>query len=343
MVLAAGFGTRLRPLTTRMPKPAVPVLGVPLVACVLAMLERAGIRHAVMNSHHLAAQLSTEVDAFTTSAEIEVELSYEPEILGTGGGLANAAASLAGADAIVLVNADTLIECDLAAVVAAHLDAGSAATLLLRANPDPRAYPPVETDHDLRVYRIAGNPPPAMTPAKTEAASLRPWLFTGIHILRPDVLELLPKGEASDVHRALHLQLIARGELVQGFLHTERWWDVGTPRRYLDANLESLDSPPEPLAELLVRRGLKLDGGNVTAEDAVIATGARVRRCVVASGCRIARDCSLERCILMPGAVVEDGASLSSCIIGPKVTIEAHMRLAERMVTVDGAVAIELS
>src|SRR5512140_4000453 len=120
MVLSAGLGTRLRPLTDLLPKPAAPLCDVPLVAWTLALLRGAGVHRAVVNTHHLPEEMGAAARAAGHALGMAVEVSHEPVIAGTGGALREARALLGGADPIVLVNGDVLFDLDLGAALAAH-------------------------------------------------------------------------------------------------------------------------------------------------------------------------------------------------------------------------------
>src|SRR5919197_3090864 len=146
MVLCAGLGTRLRPLTARVPKPAAPVCGVPLVRYALALLAHAGARRAVVNVHHLPDAMAATAEAAARAVGLDLAVSREPVIAGTGGALREAAPLLAGADVIVVVNGDVLFDVDLAAALAAHRTSGALATMVLMPMPPGASYASVETD-----------------------------------------------------------------------------------------------------------------------------------------------------------------------------------------------------
>ena len=138
MVLAAGLGTRLRPLTEFVPKPAVPVAGLPLVQFALGRLRAAGARRVVVNAHHLAGVMEGVAEDAARAVGIALSISREPVIAGTGGALREARAHLAGAEAIVLWNGDILFDVDLPAILAAHRKSGALATMVLAPMPPGR-------------------------------------------------------------------------------------------------------------------------------------------------------------------------------------------------------------
>ena len=146
MILCAGLGTRLRPLTLRVPKPAVPVCGLPLVSWTLGLLAGAGVSRAVVNVHHLPDAMAAVAETGARAAGLPLAVSREPVIAGTGGALREASRHLAGADEIVVVNGDVLFDVDLGAALAAHRASGALATMVLLPMPPGAAYATVDVD-----------------------------------------------------------------------------------------------------------------------------------------------------------------------------------------------------
>lgn len=319
MVLAAGLGTRLRPLTEVVPKPLLPILGVTVLDVTMTLLHEAGVRFLVMNLHHLGESMRAAALAAATRNELELRLLDEGELLlGTGGGVKNAAPWFEGADAILVVNGDTYFEADLKRVVDAHLHNGARATMLLRANPDPSAYAPVETDGGGRIRRIAGRP------VAVETTPLSPWLFAGVHVLDPATLALLPDGPA-DINRTLYPTLITRGDVVRGETFTGPWFDLGTPRRLLDAARSTLEASEGTAFRLSRERGFRLvgDGGgrSIVARDANIDSGAVIAGSVIQSGAHVGPGAEVLGSILFAGATVGAHARLTGAIVAPGTSI----------------------
>jgi mannose-1-phosphate guanylyltransferase len=290
MVLCAGLGTRLRPLTERVPKPAVPVCGVPLIRWNLALLRGAGVRRAVINTHHLPDAMATAARDAAGALGMELSVSHEPVIAGTGGALREARPLLGGADGIVVVNGDILFDVDLAAALEAHRASGALATMLLAPMPEGARYAAVETGAGGAVRRIAGRFGPG-------GEGLSPWHFTGVHVLSPRLLDLVPAEPFElDVNRHVYPALMERG-LVRGHLAEGYWNDLGTPARYLDASRDVL-AGRVPLA--------RFAGADPFAELDARAPGVRVHRSAV-----VAPDATLDApCAIGPGARVEAGARI---------------------------------
>lgn len=310
-VLAAGFGTRLQPLTHHRPKPLVPVCGVPMLAYALALCARHGHRTVLVNAHHLAEQ----VQAWAGHHEgVRVEVSVErPEILGTGGGLAHVRDRLA--ERIVVVNADVLTDVDLSAL-AEGVEPGGAC-LALRPHPDDALrYGVVAADADDVVVQLAT----VARADETHGTVRRDTHFTGLHALSRDVLDLVPDGFACIV-RTAYRALVPR-RAVKGHRHPGLWLDVGDPAAYLAANLAVLTTTlpvpldPGPRAAVLrgprgrhgeAPRGVTLRGSAWIGPDATVGAGTTLTDTVVGAGATVMAEARLTRVVVWDGVTVPAG------------------------------------
>jgi mannose-1-phosphate guanylyltransferase len=307
MVLGAGLGTRLRPLTELLPKPAAPVCGAPLLAHAFRALARAGADRLVVNAHHLPEALERAARAAAGELGLPLAVSREPVIAGTGGALREARRWLDGAGTVVLWNGDILFDLDLAAALAAHRASGALATMVLLPMPEGARYAAVEVDEGLAVRRIAG----AFGPG---GEGLSPWHFSGVHLLSPALLEAVPAAPFEvDINRHVYPPLMASGA-VRGFLARGYWNDLGTPGRYLEACLDALAGR--------VGGAVRLDGVEV-APGVWLGAGARVHSSAWLAG----------PALVGPGAVVEAGAS-----VGPGAVLEAGARVGELALVRDAVV-----
>jgi mannose-1-phosphate guanylyltransferase len=309
MVLCAGLGTRLRPLTERVPKPAVPVCGVPLVRYALGLLAGAGIRRALVNLHHLPEAMEAEARAAAAALGLALAVSREPVIAGTGGALREARPLLAGADAVVVVNGDVLFDVDLGSALVAHAASGALATMVLLAMPAGARYATVELDEGGRVRRIAGRFGPG-------GEGLTPWHFPGVHVLSPALLDLVPAAPfEADVNRHVYPPLMARG-LVRGVVTTGYWNDLGAPDRYLAANLD-VAAGRVPLGRFGLAPPRRV------APDAVVEPGAVVRDAVLGAGCRVPAGARVERAVLWPGTALAPGEVVVDAIAAGALRVPA--------------------
>lgn len=237
-VLAAGFGTRLAPLTQTVPKPLFPVGHLPLIGYALRLLAHHGITDVIVNLHHLGKQLRDAVGDGSAYG-VSVTYSEEPEILGTGGGLKKMHHALD--DTFVVVNSDTILDVDLTAVLEAHRRRKALATMILRRDPDQGSYGQIEIDGDGKVRRILGHMSPSDEKnAKEVEARITPYMFTGVHVLEPGLLEYLPEGVETCIMRYGYMKAMNNDELIQGVVTNDYWVDAGTPKRYFDANVDVL-------------------------------------------------------------------------------------------------------
>ncbi len=283
MILAAGLGTRLRPLTGELPKPLVPVGDRPAVAHVAARLAAAGIGEAVINTHHLAEAFTAERLA---AIPIALHVIREAEILGTAGGVANAAALLGEGD-VVVWNGDILADVDVGALLAAHRAAGAAATLVVA--PRARGEGTVGIDAGGRVARLRGER------FGVEVAS---GDFLGIQALGPELRASFPTPGClvDDGYRPA----LRRGLLVATVAVEVEWDDIGTVASYLAAN-----------ARWLARGGRAA----FVHESARVAPGVDPTGSVVGAGAVVTGSGPLRGSVVWPGARAE--APLAGAVITP--------------------------
>ena len=318
MVLAAGLGTRLRPLTDLLPKPAVPVAGLPLLQFALARMRAAGARRAVVNAHHLAGEMERVAEEAGRGAGLEVAISHEPVIAGTGGALRQARSLLGEARAVVLWNGDVLFDLDLEGVLAAHRASGALSTMVLAPMPPGANYATVEVDRSMAVRRIAGHGP--------GGADLLPLHFTGVHVLSPDLLDRVP-GEpfACDVNRHVYPPLLERGQ-VRAVVAGGYWNDLGTPARYLQANLDVLTGAAPVLLQGAEPFAALREAGSRAwvAPDAEVDAGATlVGPVLVGRGCRVPAGAWVERAVLWPGTELRPGERLVDAVAAGELRVPA--------------------
>lgn len=306
-ILAAGFGTRLRPLTTLRPKPLVPVCGVPMLSYALSLCARHDLRRVIVNAHHLAEQLAPWEGEHEG---VHVTLSVEqPDILGTGGGLKAVRDQLA--ERVAVVNGDTLCDVDLRALLDAVPPGGGA--MALRVHPDDarERYGVVAYDSEDRIVDLKKL-------AETEPVGdvRRDAHFTGIHALDRAMLDHVPDGFGCIVRTAYIAEVPNRR--VVAVRHRGTWLDVGDPEAYLETNLAVLDGAVElPLdpwsrAERPIRAGRRTTAEGGTLSGPVwIGAGARVegrvQRSVIGENATVPAEADLTDCVVWDGVIVPPG------------------------------------
>ncbi len=313
LVLAAGRGERLRPLTERMPKPLLPVLGVSIVERTLRRLAAAGVERAAVNLHHLGEQIPASVGVSVAGMPV----SYWPEetLLGTLGPLGRLKDHFAASDAVVMVNGDSLCDWPVAALVRAHRAGGAAATLLLSSRADAESFGGgVVVDERGGVVSFRG---------EGYGPGMRRGVFAGLHAIAPDLLRDV-EATPSDIVRDLYRPALDRGVSIRGVFTGRPWHDLGTPGRYLAGVLDEFR-----------RLGNRARGGwrHPSAE---IDEGATIAGSVVESSCVIESRARVEASLLMPGAVVGRGAIVRDAIIGPDVELAPGSEVVAAMAVANG-------
>jgi NDP-sugar pyrophosphorylase family protein len=282
MIVAAGLGTRLRPLTQWRPKPAVPVRGLPLLAYSLHLLARHGVREVMVNTHPLP-EVVIEAARRHCPPGLALAFSHEEALLDTGGGIRRVAGFLRESDPCLLLGADMLLDADLGRLVRLHRERGDAWTLLLRDDPRGARFGTIGADAAGRVRRIGRR---FALPGEARAG-----VYVWVNVLSPRAFEHMPDREVfSHLDHWLAPWLEAGASDVRAEVWGARecsWEPVGTLREYLDANLR-----PQHLAHLdadaLARAcGVRFETESVIGAGATLGPGASLRRVVVWDGERV--------------------------------------------------------
>jgi NDP-sugar pyrophosphorylase family protein len=283
MILAAGYGTRLWPLTIDRTKPAVPFMGRPLIGYVAEYLAGYGFDDIVVNLHHRPESVR---EALGDGSRFGVRFHYveEPVILGTSGAIGNARALLDG-DHFVVINGKLATDIDLSAALETHRRTRALATLVLRPNPARERYSVVHASGGF-VTGFGGHPAPESDKAAEGDA---PLMFTGIQILDPRVFEYIPPGVFSHSVTDVYVPAIARGDRVAAHVAGGSWYELSTVRRYLDTSVALMKREGR---DVELGEGSTIEEGaqvteSVIWEGAHVASGARVRRSVLGAGVRV--------------------------------------------------------
>jgi NDP-sugar pyrophosphorylase family protein len=291
LVLTAGVGARLRPLSLLCAKPALPVAGVPLVGRILRWLSASRVESAVLNLHHLPATVSAAVGDGAQFG-IQVRYSWEPILLGSAGGPARALPLLA-ADQFFLVNGDTVTDVSLAALAADHAQSGAMVTLALVPNPDPLHYGGVAVD---AVGQVTG-----FTPRGPENTGLH---FIGVQAVNADVFAGLdPDSPAESINGIYRRMIERRPGSVRAFVSHASFRDIGTAADYLGTCLDI--ARIEQQAGCLVGRGV------------TVADAARVSNSVLWDDVRVGRGATLDWSVVTGGVWIPDGAHYRQSVIRP--------------------------
>lgn len=298
MILAAGFGTRLFPLTIDRTKPAIPFLGKPLVGYVAEYVARFGFKEFIVNLHH---QPDSVREALGDGSAFGVHITYtleEPNILGTAGALDNAK-DLLKDEPFLIVNGKIISDIDIAGAVETHKRSGALATMVLIPNVKREKFTIVETEDGLvKGFGDMAKPLTEEEIRDTEHEIVTPLMFTGIHILDPRVFDYIEPGIYSDIVPHVYRPALAKGDKIAAHVTDGNWYELSTIPRYLDISLAMMN------------------GSDIfTGENCVIAPGAAVRDSVIWDNVSIADGASLYRTIIADGVSIESGEHFENAAI----------------------------
>jgi mannose-1-phosphate guanylyltransferase len=331
VILVGGEGTRLRPLTSTVPKPVVPLVDRPFIVYMLEWLKHHGVDDVILSCGFLATSVR---NVLGDGSQLGIRLRFveEPEPRGTAGALKFAESFLD--ERFLMLNGDVLTDIDLSAQIAQHERTGATGTLALVPVPDPTNYGLVRTNENNTVREFVEKPSADQIDTNLISA--------GAYVLERSVVDMIAPGRGVSIEREIWPRLVGKG--LYGFPSDAYWLDIGTPERYLQGTFDIIEGNVQ--TDVLQRLG---DGYISVAEDVVtagrvippavvergctIGAGAHVGSLVVlGDGVSVGEHARIERSVVMQGAEVGAGCILTDCIVA------AGVRIGERTVVSGGAV-----
>jgi mannose-1-phosphate guanylyltransferase len=350
IILVGGEGTRLRPITSRVPKPVAPVVERPFVAYILDNLARHGVERAVFSTGFLAEAIQAEIGDGSAYG-LQVDYAVEAEPLGTAGAIANCQEKLHDGGFFVF-NGDVLSDVDLTALAALHTDRGGMGAIYLTPVDDPRRYGLVELRDDSSVASFLEKPGEWTGEALINA---------GVYVLEPEVIDMIPRGRMFSIERGVFPRL-AQARSLYGYVDQCYWRDIGTPESYLQAHIDILERtvctviadelgdtysyvaptadvhpkarvvPPTYVGDSArVEAGARVGPLAVIGAGAVVAEGASVLESVVQANVVIGAHAQVEGSIIVRDSSVGAGTQLDGAIVGEGSVIGAGNKLAGGM------------
>ena len=299
-ILAAGFGSRLRPITNCVPKPLMPVLNIPAICYTLAIIKKAGIDTVICNVHHHAEHIRR---FFSQNGNfgLDLHISVEPSILGTGGGLKRCE-NLLDKETFLLINSDIIADFNLNSFIESHKNSGCAGSLMLYETPEAKKIGDVGISEgkilDFRNMRNSG---------------LRSdYIYAGAAVLDPSIFRYLSEEFSSIVDTGF-TGLIGN-EGLGYFRHAGFWQDIGTPQSFWQANIVNREN----IQRLGKRTNLQIGlVPHMLSPHAVIADDATVHASVIGRDCRIEKSASIRHSVVLPGTIIEQGTVMDRMIAFP--------------------------
>ena len=339
VLLAGGFGTRLRPLTLHTPKPIVPIFDRPFLFHQIDVLKRLPDIDEVILSLNYQPDRIRELLGAGVDPGLPLRYVVEPSPLGTGGAVRYAEPHLDGTT--IVFNGDVLTAIDLPAVLRLHRERQAAATIVLTPVDNPSAYGLVETDADNNVTRFLEKPAPDEITCNT--------INAGIYVLEPDTFDRIPSGTKYSIERAYFPSLVDRGETFVAYIDQDYWLDIGTPAAYLRAHRDIMGGrcaaapfADSPTGESVVATDAKIDPTAIIDGPCFVGSNARIERgahlaphSVVGRSCVVGPDAVIDGAILWPETVIGDGAVVRDAIIGHRGQVGSQARLGPGVVLGD--------
>lgn len=318
IVLVGGEGTRLRPLTENVPKPALRLVDRPFLAYMIEWLAGHGVTEVVLACGFLPDVLEAALAGEEERAGVRIRYVAEPEPLGTAGAIRFAADALGEdlGDRFLALNGDVLTDLDLSALLRAHDGWGAAATIGLHPVEDSSAFGLVQSDDGGAVLEFL-----------EKTGERRPGeVNAGMYVLERSVLDLIAPGANVSIEREVFPRLVGDG--LHGLLLDGYWVDIGTPERYLQASWDILEGRVATRVE-------PTSPGTLVDPGAEVGAGATVGpRAVVGPGCRVEAGAAVLGSVLLDGCTVGEGARVTGSILAPGAEVEPGA-------VVEGVVAAE--
>jgi mannose-1-phosphate guanylyltransferase/phosphomannomutase len=345
VVMAGGEGTRLRPLTTNVPKPLLPVVGEPIMGHILRLLHRHGIDEAIVTVQYLAGAIRTY---FGDGSDYGVRLSYATESvpLGTAGSVKNAEEGL-GDEPFLVVSGDALTDIDLTALMQVHARTGALVTVALARKPNVVQFGNVITGEDGRIERFIEKP--------TWGQVFSDTVNTGIYVIDPKVLQLVEVDEVVDWSAHVFPRLLAAGEPMYGYVSDRYWEDVGTIESYLSVQRDALNGMLdvrvdgfEMAPHVWLGEGASVDPGATVVAPCFIGPHASVERdCVVGPNTVLGSNVMVRRGARVVGSVldasvyVDTGCEVQAALVGRSTELRARVHIDQGAVIGDQCVLEE--
>jgi mannose-1-phosphate guanylyltransferase len=324
VVLVGGEGTRLRPLTESVPKPALTLVDRPFLAYMIEWLAGHGVEDVVLACGFLPDALREALAGEEERAGVRIRYVTEPEPRGTAGAIRFVADELGDelGERFLALNGDVLTDLDLGALIRAHAEGGAQATLGLYPVEDSSAYGLVRSDGEGAVLEFLEKTGEAV-PGEINA---------GMYVLERSVLDPIPAGETVSIEREVFPQLVGEGLrclCLEGY-----WMDIGTPARYLQASWDILEGAVRTRVEPTGPATFVADGSQI-APDATVGP-----RAVIGSGCRLGAGAEIRASVLLGECVVGEGARVLDSILSPGVRVAAGATVEDAVAARDERVPV---
>ncbi len=332
MILSAGLGSRLRPLTAELPKPLVPILNRPLLWYLIASLRAAGIHEIIINLHYRGEQIRSWLGG-GEKLGVKVAYSQESELLGSAGGVRRVR-DFFGHEPALIIHGDILFDVDLRAVIQYHLSRNAHATVVLHLAHHRYSYGVIRVNAQGNIGQFVDQQAPWVS------GPLIDTVFTGVQILDPAVLDAIPVECVATLTTDVYPHLLTHPWRFYGYVIQGYWSDLGTPHRYWEASMDVVSGRVTP-AGITPQRAWctsnHIQPAVMLSKEAAVAGDADIGpEVILGEGCWVADGAHIVQSVLWPRVHVEAGVTIERSIITNDITIPAGSRLVGKIASASG-------
>jgi len=335
MIMAAGAGTRLNPLTLKVPKPMVPVTNVPILEFILKHLQKYGINDVVANTHYLAESIQN-VYGGENHLGMNFQYVYEPELTGTAGGVKKTEFFFKPGETFIVVSGDALTDVDIEKLYEQHKNSGAMATMALKEIPisEVAHFGVVVVDKDSRVIGFQEKPSPEE--AKSNLVN------AGIYIFETDVFNYIPANKFYDFAKNVFPAMMANNDPLYAAVIDDYWNDIGTIKQYKHSSFDvinkqvKLEIPYQETENGWIAESANISPSAVFKGQSVIGEGSVVEEHVklsennvIGNNCIIKAGARIENSIIWDNVIIGENVSLDNCIIASNVKINPGISVEE--------------
>lgn len=328
VILAGGFGTRLRPLSCTRPKTLFPVLNKPLVEWIVEKLSKSNFRDVIFAVNRQTAFHLKQAKIPKNGIKIVYSCDPPKKPLGTGGPIKKAEKIL-GKEDFLVVNGDIFADVDYEEIVKMHREKDAIATIALHYAEDPSRYGVAELAEDGRIKTFIEKPPPGLSPSNL--------INAGIYVLSPEILSYIPEGRKVSLEREIFPKLVEKGKLY-GYLFEGLWMDIGKTEDYFELNKILLERFPHSREGLVIGKG-KTSPPAVCGEGSFVGDGSIIGPyTILGKNVKVGKDVRIMNSIIFDDAFISDSCVINGAIVGENVTIGEKVKIEENCVIGDHAV-----
>jgi NDP-sugar pyrophosphorylase family protein len=324
MVLAAGFGSRLQPLSYEQPKPLFPVMNKPVIEHTISLLKSAGISEIVINLHHKGSRIENYLG---DGSEYGVKIYYSKEnpILGSAGGIKAAQKYLDG-DSFIVINSDVVSDIDLKEVVKFHREKKSSLTLILKPKQSSGPSDPIAIDSENRITDFYPELP----------ENLREFVFTGIQIMEPKIFDRIPPDIFIGTTDKIFPQMIEEKQSVFAFVHDGYWSDIGNRGDYINTHRDCLTGKVKSIPAQLSNNHIKANFHQpvLIGDGCVISSKAQIGpNAILGDNCKVEDGATIKDSVCWNRVIVKENSEVSESILGDGYVVKEGENLFKKIMT----------